>query len=47
MGWDTSQLDWQPQCPQETQCPNVTWFWLLAAGMGLLLLLKDRKATPR
>jgi len=37
-------FDWQQQCPAQTPCPDITWFYVLAAGLGLMLLLKDRQA---
>jgi hypothetical protein len=33
--------DWRQQCPAEpAPCPDITWFWALAAGLGALLLYK-------
>jgi hypothetical protein len=39
-GWNTNRLDWQQQCPDNTPCPDTTWFWALAASLGVILLLK-------
>ena len=40
--WDGEQLDWQPQCPQSAACPDITWFWAVAAALGILLVAKKR-----
>ncbi len=41
---------WNPtSCykPGDSPCPPVSWFWALAAGAGLLLLLGNKKANGR
>jgi hypothetical protein len=39
--WNTNQLDWQEQCPPGTKgCPDVGWFWILALGLGAVLIAK-------
>jgi hypothetical protein len=36
---------WMQRCvPMPQSCPNIDWFWALAAGLGLVLIWKqDRK----
>ena len=38
---------WTQQCAAVPQtCPDITWFWTLAAALGLLLIWKqDRKGA--
>ena len=49
----TGCYSWEPifspqvQCPTEAPdsqsvCPDATWFWLLAAGVGLIAILKKK-----
>ena len=33
-------FDWKQQCPPQTPCPDITWFWALAIGLGAILLVR-------
>jgi len=39
--WD--RFSWKQSC-QAPQCPDISWFWLTAAALGAILLVrKDKK----
>ena len=39
---------WTQQCVAiPDSCPDITWFWWLAAGLGVFLLWKQDKKRTR
>jgi hypothetical protein len=42
--FDWEQFSWRQTCQPVEPCPNISWFWLTAAVLGAILLLKRKQA---
>jgi hypothetical protein len=41
--FDWEQFSWKQSCQPVQACPDIKWFWLTAAVLGAVLLLKTRE----